>query len=284
MQTDSPAHPGAIRLFQSGSLQFVRPSLGSWILYGLGTENQNLPGFIVISPMLYGDDGSTLDYSNVFLPAVYQGTRIGDARTPVKESKIGYLGDPTIPSELQRQQLDLIQARNRMDQEASGEDRNIEGLVQSYELAFRMQMEAPAIFDLTKESKQTLDLYGIGEKDTDNFGRKCLMARRLAEAGVRYIQVTDNGWDHHTKIGELLRKSARGIDKPLTGLMTDLKARGLLEDTLVIWTGEFGRTPFDQSQAGGQRRQSRTRPQSVLLDNVDGRRRCEARLCVRRNR
>ena len=137
-----------------------------------------------------------VDYSNVFLPAVYQGTRIGDARTPVKESKIGYLGDPTIPSELQRQQLDLIQARNRMDQEASGEDRNIEGLVQSYELAFRMQMEAPAIFDLTKESKQTLDLYGIGEKDTDNFGRKCLMARRLAEASVRYIQVTDNGWDH----------------------------------------------------------------------------------------
>ena len=252
LQTDSPAHPGAIRLFQSGSLQFVRPSLGSWILYGLGTENQNLPGFIVISPMLYGDDGSTLDYSNVFLPAVYQGTRIGDARTPVKESKIGYLGDSTIPSELQRQQLDLIQARNRMDQEISGEDRNIEGLVQSYELAFRMQMEAPAVFDLTKESKQTLDLYGIGEKDTDNFGRKCLMARRLAEAGVRYIQVTDNGWDHHTKISELLRKSARGIDKPLTGLLTDLKARGLLDDTLVIWTGEFGRTPFDQSLAGAK--------------------------------
>lgn len=252
LQTDSPAHPGAIRLFQSGSLQFVRPSLGSWILYGLGTENQNLPGFVVISPMLYGDDGSVLDYSNVFLPAVYQGTRIGDARTPVKDSRIGYLGDPDLTPELQRQQLDLIQARNRMDQETAGEDRNIEGLVQSYELAFRMQMEAPAVFDLTKESKQTLDLYGIGEKDTDNFGRKCLMARRLAEAGVRYIQVTDNGWDHHTKISELLRKSARGIDKPLTGLLTDLNARGLLEDTLVIWTGEFGRTPFDQSAAGAK--------------------------------
>ncbi len=142
LQTDSPAHPGAIRLFQSGSLQFVRPSLGSWILYGLGTENQNLPGFVVISPMLYGDDGSTLDFSNVFLPAVYQGTRIGDARTPVKESKIGYLTDPNLPPNLQRQHLDLIQARNRMDQEIGGEDRNVEGLIQSYELAFRMHCMA----------------------------------------------------------------------------------------------------------------------------------------------
>ena len=252
MQTDSPAHPGAIRIFQSGSLQFVRPSLGSWIVYGLGTENQNLPGFVVISPMLYGDDGSPLDFSNVFLPAIYQGTRIGDARTPVKESKIGYMGDPDLPANLQRQHLDLIQARNRLDQEMSGADRNIEGLIQSYELAFRMQAEAPGVFDLTKESKATLDLYGIGSPDTDNFGRKCLMARRLAEAGVRYIQVTDNGWDHHTKIKELIRKSATGIDKPLAALLTDLKSRGLLEDTLVIWTGEFGRTPFDQSMAGAK--------------------------------
>jgi hypothetical protein len=252
MQTDSPAHPGAIRIFQSGSLQFVRPSLGSWIVYGLGTENQNLPGFVVISPMLYGDDGSPLDYSNVFLPAIYQGTRIGDARTPVKNSKIGYLGDPSLPPELQRQHLDLIQARNRFDQEINGADRNIEGLIQSYELAFRMQMEAPGVFDISKESKATLDLYGIGDPVTDNFARKCLMARRLAEAGVRYIQVTDNGWDHHTKISELLRKSAKGIDKPLTALLTDLKTRGLLDDTLVIWTGEFGRTPYDQSAAGAK--------------------------------
>jgi len=252
MQTDSPAHPGAIRIFQTGSLQFVRPSLGSWVVYGLGTENQNLPGFVVISPMLYGDDGSPLHYSNVFLPAIYQGTRLGDARTPVKESRIGYLGDPSLPPDLQRQHLDLIQARNRLDQEQSGEDRNIEGLIQSYELAFRMQMQAPEVFDVMKESKATLDLYGIGDKDTDNFGRKCLMARRLAEAGVRYIQVTDNGWDHHSKISSLLRKSATGIDKPLAGLLTDLKARGLLDDTLVIWTGEFGRTPYDQSTAGGK--------------------------------
>src|SRR6185503_177253 len=148
LQTDSPAHPGAIRLFQSGSLQFVRPSLGSWILYGLGTENQNLPGFVVISPMLYGDDGSTLDFSNVFLPAIYQGTRLGDARTPVKNSKIGYLGDSAASHDLQRRHLDLIQSRNRTDLDSMGGDRNIDGLIQSYELAFRMQMEAPGVFDI----------------------------------------------------------------------------------------------------------------------------------------
>ncbi len=246
MYTDSAAHPGAIRLFQTGSLQFVRPSMGSWITYGLGTENQNLPGFVVISPMLYGDDGSPLHYSNVFLPSIYQGTRLGDARTPVKESKISYLGNPDLAPGLQRQHLDLIQARNRLDMEMTGADPNIEGLIQSYELAFRMQMEAPQVFDVMNESKATLDLYGIGEKATDNFGRKCLMARRLAEAGVRYIQVTDNGWDHHAKINDTLRKSAKGIDKPLAGFLTDLRARGLLDDTLVIWTGEFGRTPYSQ--------------------------------------
>ena len=247
MTTDSAIHAGAIRIFQTGSLQFVRPSMGSWVLYGLGTENQNMPGFVVISPVLYGDDGSPLHYSNVFLPSIYQGTRIGDSRTPVKQSKIGYLGDPSLSSDQQRLDLDLIQARNRMDMEMGGEDRNIEGLIQSYELSFRMQVTAPDVFDFSKESKATLDLYGVGQDDTDNFGRKCLMARRLAEAGVRYIQVTDGGWDHHDKINTTLRKSARGIDKPVAGLLTDLKARGLLDDTLVIWTGEFGRTPFDQT-------------------------------------
>lgn len=176
--------------------------------------------------------------------------RLGDARTPVKNSKIGYMGDSSLSVDLQRQHLDLIQARNRMDQETSGADPNVEGLIQSYELAFRMQVQAPEVFDVMKESEATRNLYGIGEDTTDNFGRKCLMARRLAEAGVRYIQVTDNGWDHHAKIDTTLRKSATGIDKPLAGLLTDLKARGLLEDTLVIWTGEFGRTPFDQSQGG----------------------------------
>ncbi len=250
MVSDSPVHPAAIRLFQTGSIQFVRPSMGSWITYGLGTENKNLPGYMVISPMLYGDDGSPLHYSNVFLPAIYQGTRIGDARTPVKNSKIGHMGDPSLPADLQRQHLDLIQARNRMDLEESGTDPNVEGLIQSYELAYRMQAQAPEVFDVSKESEATRELYGIGDDATDNFGRKCLMARRMAEAGVRFIQVTDNGWDHHTKIATGMRKSTKGIDKPLAGLLTDLKARGLLDDTLVIWSGEFGRTPYDHVMDG----------------------------------
>jgi hypothetical protein len=252
MQSDSSAHPNAIRQMQTGSVQFIRPSMGSWILYGLGTENQNLPGFVVISPVLYGDDGSPLHYNNAFLPAIYQGMRIGNSRVPVKESKVGYLGDPEITSSLQRQELDFVQMRNRRYIEDLGGDQNVEGLVQSYELAFRMQMEAPAVFDIGKESKATHELYGIGDDATDNYGRKCLMARRLIEAGVRFVQVTDGAWDHHAKIRSLLRKSCTGIDKPIAGLLTDLKARGLLEDTLVVWTGEFGRTPYDQDLMNGK--------------------------------
>jgi Protein of unknown function (DUF1501) len=252
MQSDSPAHPGAIRLMQTGSVQFVRPSMGSWILYGLGTENQNLPGFVVISPVLFGDDGSPLHYSNVFLPTVYQGTRIGMSTVPIKDSKIGYLSDPSISPDLQKQHLDFIQMRNRRHLEEHGADRDMEGLIQSYELAFRMQMEAPTVFNVSSESKVTRDLYGIDDKATDNFGRKCLMARRLIEAGVRFVQVTDGGWDHHARIRSTLRDSCERIDKPITGLLTDLKARGLLDDTLVVWTGEFGRTPYDQDDSKGK--------------------------------
>ena len=225
--------------------------------------------------MLYGDDGSPLDYSNVFLPAVYQGTRLGDARTPVKESKIGYLTDPSCPVRCSGSISTSFRRAIGWTRRSAARTAISEGLIQSYELAFRMQMEAPSVFDLAKESKQTLDLYGVGEKETDNFGRKCLMARRLAEAGVRYIQVTDNGWDHHAKIGAMLRKSAKGIDKPLAGFLTDMKARGLLEDTLVIWTGEFGRTPYDQSAAGAKD-DTQAGPQPVLLDDVDDRCRCKA--------
>ena len=252
MQSDSSAHPNAIRQMQTGSVQFIRPSMGSWILYGLGTENQNLPGFVVISPVLYGDDGSPLHYNNAFLPSIYQGMKIGNSRVPVRESKVGYLGDPDISGSLQRQELDFVQMRNQRFAEGLGGDQNMEGLIQSHELAFRMQMEAPAVFDISNESKATQELYGIGDDATDNYGRKCLMARRMIEAGVRFVQVTDGAWDHHAKIRSLLRKSCKGVDKPIAGLLSDLKARGLLEDTLVVWTGEFGRTPYDQDQANGK--------------------------------
>ena len=256
MQSDSPAHPGAIRLMQTGSLQFVRPSMGSWVLYGLGSESQNLPGYVVISPVLFGDDGSPLHYSNVFLPTVYQGTRFGHFAQPIKDAKIGHLGDPTISPGLQRQHLDFIQSRNRRHLQQLGGDPNMEGLIESYELAFRMQVQAPEVFDLNRESKATQELYGIGEGPSDNYGRKCLLARRMIEAGVRFVQVTDHSWDHHASIrGELPNACAR-IDKPITGLLTDLKARGLLDDTLVVWTGEFGRTPYDQDITNGKGDQS----------------------------
>lgn len=253
MQSDSPAHPGAIRLMQTGSLQFVRPSLGSWVLYGLGSESANLPGFVVLSPVLFGDDGSPLHYNNVFLPAHYQGTRIGMHTHQIKDSKIGHLGDPSISPALQRQQLDFLQSRNRQHvQHMGGADPNMEGLIESYELAFRMQVQAPEVFDLNRESKATHELYGIGEDKSDNYGRKCLLARRMIEAGVRFVQVTDYSWDHHSGIrGELPNACAR-IDKPIAGLLSDLKSRGLLEDTLVVWTGEFGRTPYDQDVTGGK--------------------------------
>lgn len=252
MESDSSAHPGAIRLMQTGSIQFVRPSMGSWILYGLGTDNENLPGFVVLSPVLYGDDGSPLHYGNAFLPAAYQGVRIGQSHIPIKDSRIGYLGDVRSGGDAQRKRLDLVQKLNQAQVEDLGGDREIEGLIESCELAFRMQAEAPQLFELEKETPETLSLYGIGEGASDNYGRKCLLARRMIEAGVRFVQVTDGGWDHHEGISRNLKASCDRVDKPIAGLLTDLRRRGLLEDTLVVWTGEFGRTPYDQDITNGK--------------------------------
>ncbi|MFN7770770.1 MAG: DUF1501 domain-containing protein [Planctomycetaceae bacterium] len=252
LKTDSPSHPGAIRLFQTGSVQFIRPSMGSWMLYGLGSENQNLPGFVVISPVLFGDDGSPLHYHNNFLPAPCQGTRIGKSDHLIKHSQVSHLVDRGVPGSLQRRQLDFLQERNRKYLAARGGEPEIEGLIESYELAFRMQLEAPGVLSLDGESQATQELYGIGEEPTDNYGRKCLMARRLIESGVRFVQVTDGAWDHHGDLKPRLRQSCQGIDRPIAGLLTDLESRGLLDDTLVIWTGEFGRTPYDQDLTNGK--------------------------------
>jgi hypothetical protein len=251
MQADSEAHAPAVRQLHTGHTVMVRPSMGSWVVYGLGTENQNLPGFVTVCPQIGGDGGSTQLYSNAFLPAVYQGTPVGEAGN-AKEAQIRYLQDKSISSSLQRRQVDLIQAINRRELQDLSSDQNMEGMIESFELAFRMQMEAPTVLDLEKESKATLDLYGIGEKETDNFGRQCLMARRMVEAGVRFVQITDGGWDHHGKIKSLLPERCKAIDKPIAGLILDLKARGLLKDTLLVWSGEFGRTPFDQDLSEGK--------------------------------
>ena len=252
MEADSEAHAPAARQLHTGATQFLRPSLGSWVAYGLGAENQDLPGFVTVCPQLAGDTGTVQLFGNAFLPASFQGTPIGKADTGAKDADIRYLEDHSIPPDLQRHQIDLIQQMNRGYLEKMETDRQMEGVIESFELAFRMQSEAPDLIDLSNESKVTLDLYGVDDEETDNFGRQCLLARRFAEAGVRFIQITDTGWDHHGKIRSGLPKRCYAVDKPIAGLITDLKARGLFDDTLLVWSGEFGRTPYFQDLSEGK--------------------------------
>ena len=239
MTTDIPNHPQAFVQMHTGSTQFVRPSLGAWTLYGLGSQNESLPGFVTISPPIqFGSQ----NYGSAFLPAVYQGTRIGAQREEGGTATVTDIQNPDLPADLQRKQIDLVQAMNR-DMLTRGANAEIEGVIQSYELAFKMQSELPRVLDTKGESKATLDMYGIGGGVTDSFGKQCLMARRLSEAGVRFIEVGHGGWDHHNNLKSRLTAGAAQTDKPIAGLLADLKQRGLLKDTLVIWGGEFGRTP-----------------------------------------
>ena len=253
MEADSEAHAPAVRQLHTGATQLVRPSIGSWVSYGLGTDNENLPAFLTVSPNITGDGGSVQLYGSAFLPAVYQGTAIGSpAGDDSKNASISYLQDRSISPEMQRKQLDLLQEMNRSHLEKLETDRQMEGLIESFELAFRMQAEAPELINLENEPRTTRELYGIGEKETDNFGRQCLMARRFAEAGVRFIQITDNGWDSHAKILSAHPKRCKAVDKPIAGLIKDLKTRGLFDDTLLVWSGEFGRTPHFQDLDDGK--------------------------------
>jgi hypothetical protein len=246
---DNTAHGGALLQMHTGSDTFVRPSMGSWVTYGLGTENQNLPGFITICPTL--GHGGVQNWSSAFLPAAYQGTPIGDASIPASRAAISYIKNEDMEAQEQRQQLDLIQQMNREQMKHFGVDPQLEGRIQSLELAFRMQTAAPEIMDISKESKATLDLYGIGANPTDNFGRQCLLARRFCERGVRFVQVTHSyKWDQHGDLRAGHSNNAKEVDKPIAGLLKDLKAHGLLKDTLVLWGGEFGRTPTAQGTDG----------------------------------
>ncbi len=242
MHTDNPAHPQATILLHTGSARFVRPSMGSWVVYGLGTQNQNLPGFITIAP---GGQGGAQLYGSGFLPAAYEGTPIAGTSSNGLPNVT-----PAAPASVQRRQIDLVQQMNRDLLRRSGENPQIEGIIESFELGFRMQSTVPDVMDLTKESKKTHALYGIGETDTDTFGRQCLMARRFAEAGVRFIELSHGNWDQHQQLHQKHESNAKVIDKPIAGLLADLKARGMLKDTLVIWGGEFGRTPTAQSKDG----------------------------------
>ena len=249
MHTEGRAHGEATLRLHTGTASFVRPSLGSWVTYGLGTENSNLPGFITIAPPRA--HGGVQNYSSAFLPAIYQGTAIGTADVPVKDASIPFLSNDKLSPAMQRRQLDLIQQLNQSHLRRSEDDAQIEGMVQSYELAFRMQSAAPSVLELARESEATLKLYGIGTPETDDFGRQCLLARRFAESGVRFIQIsTGYLWDQHEKLVSGHEKIARAVDRPISGLLTDLKARGLLEDTLVFWGAEFGRTPYTEGIDG----------------------------------
>jgi hypothetical protein len=249
IHADNSAHGGALLQLHTGSDTFVRPSVGSWVTYGLGSENQNLPGFITLSPTL--GHGGVQNWSSAFLPAAYQGTPVGNSGMPMKGSTIRDI-KPTETADRQRMQIDLLQEMNRAQLAATGPDAALEGRIDAYELAFRMQAAAPSLFNLSRQPLKTLEAFGIGDgKPTDNFGRQCLTARRLAEAGVRFIQCTHSyKWDQHENLKADHTKNALEVDQPIAALLADLKQRGLLEDTLVWWGAEFGRTPTAQGNDG----------------------------------
>jgi uncharacterized protein (DUF1501 family) len=249
LHTEGPAHGEALLRLHTGQANLVRPSVGAWISYGLGSENDNLPAFVTISPPR--GHGGVQNYGSAFLPAMHQGTAIGSAETPISQARISHVSNPRLTDSTQRQQLQLIQALNQQHLQAAQHDPALESLISNYELAFRMQSTIPQVMNLNDETEETRALYGIDREPTDNFGRQCLLARKLAESGVRYIQVsTDYTWDHHLKLQPGMVEEAAKVDVPIAGLLTDLARRGLLDDTLVVWGSEFGRTPMLENADG----------------------------------
>jgi hypothetical protein len=254
LHTEGVAHGPATLFLHCGSTNFVRPSMGSWVLYGLGTEGQNLPGFITISPS--PGNGGARNYGTAFLPAFYQGTPIGKAGATASELTIRNLTGG-LPVDIQKGELDLLRQLSQEQIKRDPAESAYEAVAESYERAWAMQQYAPDTLDLTKETKETLTSYGVGEKVTDTFGRQCLMARRLCEQGVRFIQVTygdasaNPAWDQHSNLPKHA-DHAKAVDKPIAALLSDLKKRGLLEDTLVWWGSEFGRTPYAEKNGTGR--------------------------------
>ncbi|MFO1094531.1 MAG: DUF1501 domain-containing protein [Planctomycetaceae bacterium] len=239
---DNVNHANACLQMHTGEQVFSRPSFGSWLLYGLGSENQNLPGFVAIGPG--GQDPGL--YGASFLPAAYQGTKVDDPKHPIAN-----LANSRISASGQRRQLDLVGELNQLHERNRNHDSRLEARIASLELAFRMQTQAPEAFDLESESATTQQLYGIHESRTEQFGKRCLLARRLVERGVRAVEVfSPVGWDHHTGIHTELPNACTAVDRPIAGLLTDLKQRGLLDETLVLWGGEFGRSPVAQKGDG----------------------------------
>jgi hypothetical protein len=252
MVADNINHNGACLQMNTGEQAFSRPSMGSWLTYGLGSENQDLPGFIVLSPSQPAQ-GAPL-WSSSFLPAAFQGTLIADLKNPIADLK-----NPNFPLDKQRQQLDTLRRLNELHRQRRQEDSQLSARIASFELAFRMQTKAPEALNVESESAATKRLYGLNDKTTEIFGMQCLMARRLAERGVRFVQVYHTVtskrsscqlWDQHGGLRSELPNNCAATDTPIAGLLKDLKARGLLDDTIVIWGGEFGRTPTAEGTDG----------------------------------
>lgn len=243
LHTDTPAHPQAVVQLHTGSANaaLTRPSMGSWLLYGLGTENQDLPGYITINPP--PNFGGAVNHGSAFLPAHFQGTRIND---------LGVLPNlqPATSTRFQRRQIDYIQSLNRDLARQRGAPDPVHGIIESFELAFRMQGRIPELLDISKEPQRTRDAYGIQAGPSGAFARQCLMARRLSEAGVRFVEICQSGWDHHTNLHKGLVDRCASIDRATSALLTDLRQRGLLDETLVLFGSEFGRQPSAQGPDG----------------------------------
>ena len=249
MHGSNSRHGGALLELHTGSDTFIRPAMGSWVTYGLGTENSNMPGFLTICPTQ--SHGGANNFGSAFLPAPYAGTAIGAVGIPSRDARIPFITNKETPRAIQRKEIDYSQVLNRQQLAMTGPDRALEGRIESFELAFRMQAEAPDLQDLSKESDATKKLYGLDNPITEDFGRQCLMARRFSEKGVRFVQVSHTyKWDQHEHLKRDHAQNAAEVDKPIAALLADLKSRGLLEDTLVLWGGEFGRTPTAQGSDG----------------------------------
>lgn len=245
-QVESLNHPEALYQMNTGSRLGGDPALGAWVTYGLGSENQNLPGYVVMTELAYPQGGAG-NWSNGFLPAYYQGTRL----RPVGSPLLDLASQPNKSREHQRRALDELAFLNQTEMQALGGDQaELSARMESYELAYRMQMEVPNVIDLSRENAQTLEMYGLNDSETAAFGRQCLLARKLVENGVRCVQIFSGGWDSHDYLERGHAARIKSVDKPMAALIKDLKRRGMLDETLIVWTGEFGRTP-DNNKRGG---------------------------------
>ena len=244
-QAESPNHPTALYHLNTGNKFIGDPSIGAWASYGLGTVNQNLPGFVVLPDSVY-PQGGTANWGNGFLPAHYQGTPLRPQGAPVLDME----PPPGVTPASQRENLDLLNQLNREHAQAHPDHQELLARIESYELAFRMQAEMPGVIDLAKESEEVKRLYGIGQKETDAMGRRCLLARRLVQQGVRFVQVYASGWDSHDYLDNAHRARIRAVDQPIAALIEDLRRTGLLDSTLIVWGGEFGRSPDNGYRRG----------------------------------